>query len=661
VFVLVTLARAIGSARVSRRLAFAVIGAMVAVPLVPLSIDLFLGIDPAWRAGLAQGLIVAAMGLGARRLLTVRPGDRWVIEPTTMTATAAARWAPWAVRAMAASLAVPLIAMVPPGHLGWSDWDFYLEKAEAVRMTLMDFGQFPWWTPWCRGGFPLASEPQVGVISATTLFSLAFGTSVGVRLAAVLGVMIAVEGTYRLARLWTGEPWSAALAAVLYGMGGAVALSLVTGMFVPMSYGAIPWLLLHGLRLGRGPREGLALGAWVAYGLLTGLQYPLVYGCLLAGFASLRAWAMQPRGERWRVIAGAAMACCVVFALAGWRIVTVGRVMADFPRITAMSWPDSLGELGRSLWGRPRVALLDEIPTGQLHVLFETCAYVGPLALGLAAWGLTRGWRWWHAMAAVGFWLAMGLEHWYVPSAWLRSWPVLATMHIVPRWRLVGLLGLALAASDQVAAMRRSGHRIMRALACVFVLMIAADLLALQWEFLPQAFRIAPTAPEAAPPGPPVGRVVNVEEGLGFVCQRNGYGVVRGYEPVLGYRRDAPTVRLWRGHPSYVGEAWTVPDRIAIEPTVWGPNRIEFEVGPFQEVEINQNPGSWWVVNGLRPFASLRCAETTERFMVRADGAGRLDLRVEPPGLGLAMGLHAAGLAGTIGTLVLSRRRVISS
>ena len=86
-----------------------------------------------------------------------------------------------------------------PDGLGFADWDFVLDKFEAVRRTILVWHQFPWWNPWCRGGFPLAAEPQIGAVSIATPLVLALGTGIGLRVAAILCIGIAVEGAYRLA------------------------------------------------------------------------------------------------------------------------------------------------------------------------------------------------------------------------------------------------------------------------------------------------------------------------------------------------------------------------------------------------------------------------------------------------------------------------------
>ena len=220
----------------------------------------------AWTLG--QAAIIGGIVLGIWRIGVVRPGDEWPEVPDGGAAgwAATARWMPWVLRLAVASLLIPMAT--GPENLGFADWDFVLDKFEAVRRTILDWHQFPWWHPWCRGGFPLAAEPQIGVVSVATPLILAFGTSVGLRFAAVLSIGIAVEGAYRLARLWLREPWAAAVAALIYGLNGAVSVDTANGYIIAMSYGSVPWLAYHAFRIG----DGLAQG--VRARLLGGLRGP---------------------------------------------------------------------------------------------------------------------------------------------------------------------------------------------------------------------------------------------------------------------------------------------------------------------------------------------------------------------------------------------------
>ena len=164
-----------------------------------------------WWFGEAAFLVLVAAGL--RRLGRVLPTDSWPMDSGAdgpAIDTAAARWIPWVLRVAVLSLVFPI--MKNPDGLGFADWDVVLDKFEALRRTILIWGQFPWWNPWCRGGFPLAAEPQIGAVSIATPLVLGLGTTIGLRLSTILCLLIAVEGAYRLASLWFREPFSAAAA-----------------------------------------------------------------------------------------------------------------------------------------------------------------------------------------------------------------------------------------------------------------------------------------------------------------------------------------------------------------------------------------------------------------------------------------------------------------
>ncbi len=75
----------------------------------------------------------------------------------------------------------------------------------------------------------------------------------------------------------------------------------------------------------------------------------------------------------------------------------------------------------------------------------------------------------------------------------------------------------------------------------------------------------------------------------------------------------------------------------------WSPNRIVFQSKPGHWIAINQNPGSWWRVNGRQAFPQDN-AEWTKPFEAQADARGRLELEIVPEGLLLGWGLHAGGM-----------------
>jgi hypothetical protein len=619
------------------RVALAVAGVLALV--LPLASDLFYAIP--WPIRKATGWVAFAglLGLGLARLMQVRPTD----ERPPPEGRHAPHWTSWALALACGALAGPLLRH--PENLGRGDWDLNLSQYEALRQSILRWGQFPWWDPWTRGGFPLAANPQCGVVGVATPLVLAFGTSVGMRLATVACFFLAAEGTRRLARLWLAEPAAAAAAGLIYGLNGGVLVDAVAGYHISMCYCALPWMIDRTCRLERRPAEGLWLGFWLAFDVLNGINYLSVYAALIVAVVWLRGVRERSGAARRAFLVHTGVALGAFLALAGWRLATTGWVYHDFPRRHYSGWDETPWSILNHLMNRPSAATLRRM---EIPYFWETTCYVGPVVVGLTLASLLGGWRWWHTLALVCGWLAAGTVAWYHPSYWLSQVPVFATMHVVTRWRFMALLGVALAAASVLARWRRSGRPALRRLALGLIGVIAADYLAYGYQILGIGFSVPPT--EANFPGPPVPPIIQVDSARGLAAISRGYGVIQAQEPLLGYDREAPTARLWRGHPRYIGEYWTADG--PVRPRSWSPNRITFQVGPDQEVHINQNPGSWWVVNGRPAFPDRRCAEKEQPFVARADPHGRLELRIRPRGLALGLWLHAAGIALLAATMM---------
>lgn len=619
---------------IKRHPRISLIGGALLVVLGPLLVDLAFVVPWPHRKALGQVMFAIVAGLVLARVGRVRPGDRpmpGVVRP----ARGLDRVWPWLLAVLCGLLAWP---MVRPGNLGFGDWDLFLGKIEAARRTILIYRQFPWWDPWTRGGFPLAANPQCGVIGLAMPFVLAVGPAVGMAVGTIACFMLAGEGARRLARDWIGDPMASFAVGLVYAINGAVLVAAVAAYHVSMCYPALPWMLHHVGRLHRSAWQGVGLGFWMAFSLLNGIQYFTVYMALIAGVGWLRA--LRVADDRPRLLRNTAMAVGVFLALSGWRIATTGGVYRDFPRVHHGGMDESLVMMVRHLLARTpaEVVRATDVPHS-----WETFTYIGPLAILLAIVSLRQGWRWWHTLTLVCAWLAIGSVHWYHPSYWLADAPLFATMHVVTRWRFMALLGVAMAIGGALAAWRSSDWPWVRALAPLSLAVLAGDYLLYGFQVLPIAFSVAPA--EDLYPGPPLpdGSIVQVRQALGLPAISRGYGVIQGFEPLMGYDRGETSARAWRGDPRYRGEAWT--DRGPIEPTLWTPNRIEFQTGPNATVWINQNPGSWWWINGRRAFPDWRCAEKERAFSALADESGRLVLEIRPRGLAAGWWLHGIGAA----------------
>src|SRR5688500_19046464 len=65
------------------------------------------------------------------------------------------------------------------------DFSFFAQAYEAMRVSVVEYHQFPWFNPWISGGVPLYGNPQMGFFSVQMLFVFIFGAPFGLKMALV--------------------------------------------------------------------------------------------------------------------------------------------------------------------------------------------------------------------------------------------------------------------------------------------------------------------------------------------------------------------------------------------------------------------------------------------------------------------------------------------
>lgn len=629
----------------------------LALGLLILLPDLFMILPWHIRKGMGWSIMAALCLLGLRRLLTVQPADQWLVQEATSPVGRPEKHQDaltiLLLHGSILSLILPILA--PPGdQLGFGDWDYFLEKYEAARITIAEHEEFPWWNPWCRGGVPLASAPLVGILAPPMPLVLGFGTSIGLRLATIVYLMIGAEGARRLGLLCFHDPWAALATAWIFTLNGGVLVDCLGGFHIPVGNLPLPWLLLSVAKLHDRRWAGVSLGFWLAWAVLNPIHYATIYLGPIIGLAWIRGLAVHHQKCLGKYLLRSIQGLGLFLALAGWRIATVAAVMSDFPRALSSTYSETLWTIWVHLTERTEPRL---IQFGALHSYFwETCTYVGPLVLILAITSLLIRIQWWHWLLLVCGWLAAGSIEWFHASYWLDQFPVFSSLHVVTRWRFPALLGLALAVGQTVNWAGRSSRWDLRWATRAVVVAIGVDFVSYGWSLFPIAFSVAPL--EDNFPGPPTDRLIAVSNNAGFPAVLRGYGVVHCQEPQLGYNRFAITNRRWREHPDYQGEFWT--QRGELVPREWHPNHILLIAQPHESVWVNQNPGSYWRVNGQQAFPGTRWAEMRRDFVVKANEQGRVELTLRPAGLDRGIVLHGMGFVilglGLVGSRWINMR-----
>ena len=160
--------------------------------------------------------------------------------------------------------------LVRPHHLSHDhDWLLHVARYAFVRKSVLEFGQFPYWSPYFGGGYPILGDPAGAAMTPQVPFVLVWGEVLGLKIFVVCLVLVQATGMYAFARRGL---------AMARGGSAFAALLLTFASNLPMrnwdelAYGLLPLMLLLAARVRKRPRCLWLLAALLAVALPQGKQ-----------------------------------------------------------------------------------------------------------------------------------------------------------------------------------------------------------------------------------------------------------------------------------------------------------------------------------------------------------------------------------------------------
>ena len=534
------------------------------------------------------------------------------------------------------------------------DYDMFLGFYEAVRKSVVEYGQFPFWNAWHFGGTPLFANPQLPVFALETPLIVLFGTWNGVRLAMLGYLLFGAMGMWLLLGAWVRTDFIRAWGAVVFALSGGLLLHLAAGHTVMTAVSFLPWLLWL---LPRVAKERLAaLGFGVAAGML--LNHSLHYVSLSIVVILLGGWAREwiRCGRKREFYWNWALAGCALLAVGGYRLVLTLDLIREFPRAMDMrvSIPFWKYLLALGVPGQTTGAPWPEV-LPQYWSWLELGCYVGPTALAGWALSLRRGWRWYHTLFVICSILALDSACRWLPGWWLREIPPFTSYFGITRWRLPAMCFLALGAA--------AGWDLLWRLRCarrcwipVLLALSAAGLMTNAWVtwFARDGVTEESVLAAAKESGDPI-RTVNRPEYGRYASVCAGLAQLFSYEPLMGYSMQYRNRRLSASHPAYGGEFFS-PNQ-GVTGVEWSPNRLVLHTDRNTAVLVNINPGSYWRDGiGRRIFPGRRSFEVGEHFIVKLP-PGQFEIQAVPPLHEMALALTVVAVLATLALYFIPLRR----
>lgn len=197
---------------------------------------------------------------------------------------------------------IPTLFTNPRWVLEYMDDHTFHGWASANFVTLTQYKQLPMWNPFWCGGSPGIAEPENNFFAPDTLLQFFFDVATVRHLLPILGMVLAAEGTFRVARSMGSSGLASLGAGLVYGLSSVMMPMWITNGFLnfAVGFGLMPWVLWCLLQGIERPGYRYLGGFFFAWIFVHAGTYPAPYTLLLVGYftvaSSLLLARERPRG-----------------------------------------------------------------------------------------------------------------------------------------------------------------------------------------------------------------------------------------------------------------------------------------------------------------------------------------------------------------------------
>lgn len=511
-------------------------------------------------------------------------------------------------------LSIPVLFFVlgfllHPNSVIKNDWDYFLQLYEAFRISVLKYGQFPWWNPWVAGGVPLYANPQFALLSIESLSVLILGSLYGLKIAILIYYLLGFWGMYKLSKRISSSESRSVLVAYIFTFGGFTASHISLGHLTFAMYLLVPWLLYLFIIRFDTKYSYLYFALFLAFFINSSPHYIVIQSTVLVVILYLFDYAR-------RFINGYTMPIkkdLAVFSIASilciHKLVFAYQYVSFFPRDIDTNASNSLALVFSSVF-QPYYTTVPLSNYSLPYGWHEYYSYTGLLLIILIVIILYR--QIFHKkersiysnlcffVGAVALIVSMGSFYGWSPYMILLRVPILKNMSVPSRWIgwsvLFILLGIILSKAK------------IKFFNTILLIVVIELFLINRLFFFHEAIKFIP----------PVSKSIfdiytdyeKKDSNRFYKSTLANLSEVHGYEPIIGYQYDErPTKRV-----GYNLGGKLISDNAEI--ISFTPNKIVIKRLREGKIILNINPSNYWRVNGKQNFRSYRAVEINELFEI---------------------------------------------
>ena len=520
------------------------------------------------------------------------------------------------------------------------DWDFFLGQYEAIRRSILEFHQFPFWHPWHTGGTPLFAHLDIGVFSIDTLCVLVFGTVAGLKISIIIHLIIGAIGIYFLLSRYTQHEFIKLWGSLLFILQGTIAIHLSAGHLNMISIVWLPWIILLSNKIKSSLPKSLLLGFLLAVIANEGIHYIAIIILIIAAITVIKEALLNLKNKTFYF--HLVLLILLFFSLSFYRLIISLALYFQYPReISNLTFVNPIRYLIGLLYPGQYNDSFQQFPltTGSAEWLWhEFGCYMGIISFFMFFISLLKGIKWYHIGAVFTVLLAIDSTSPYLPGYWLRTLPIFKSMWVITRWRFFATFFIIIGSCVGMEMLYDYLKNKQKALKWIpyFLIFISISGLTYNQFYNWTKLEKYTTQQLFAPISHSSDTIItsNLSNPYGYVlnypCVASGIGLMYSYENLLGYSTDYKSARIaLEDKKNYKGEIFPI-DKNSLD-ILWTPNRIFIKSKDKGRVWVNQNPGDYWFLNQQQLYPSYKAFEIEKPFIIYLPKAGDYILETEPP------------------------------
>ena len=321
------------------------------------------------------------------------------------------------------------------GFYGTDDWDLTYTTYEVARKSIIEFGQWPSYNPYCAFGSDLDANPQATHASIFFIPILLFGTFYGYKLSVLLAMLMGCWGAYKLFKSMQPDPLiSLSTTLVFVGCSFFSRHVFQAGHSNMLYFYLLPWLayFLNRLRLNGTPADIFWPVFILTQSLTGGAPFIFIVFVLFMGLWSIGILWIEKGNYRTALLF--AWIVLLSIGLSAWKIWPtidyweyLPRLVRDHSGINLLIWLQALSDY--------------ETDTRTAHLWHEFSMGFSFVLLAITLYffkNIPNG-RKWLILFLVVFWLSLGnmppyVNPWYVLNHYV---PVFTSLRAPYRFGLL--------------------------------------------------------------------------------------------------------------------------------------------------------------------------------------------------------------------------------